>query len=116
TARKALSRRQVIALCIRQGGRCGCGCGKKLDPMTEGVIDEHVTPRGLADQNYVAERDDLANRALFRKPCATTKTKGDVAQIAKARRQGMETGQQARRASGKTKTIPSRKLESGQGF
>ncbi len=105
TARKALSRKQVVALCLLQEGRCGCGCGKKLDPIGEGVIDEHVLPRELGAPEDIAARDDLSNRALFRKPCASRKTAADLKQIAKAKRQAGETGQQRRRADGKTKPI-----------
>jgi len=99
--RKALTRKQLIVLMLEQEGRCGCGCGVKLDPMGEGVIDEHWNPLGLTGTN------DTENRRLLRKPCATAKTKPDVARIAKAKRQGRETGQQARRAV-KGGSIPSR--------
>lgn len=106
--RKALTRRQVIELCLRQEGLCGCGCGIKLDPMGEGVIDEHLNPLGLTGTN------DLENRFLFRKPCATEKTKPDKARIAKAKAQGGETGQQARRARRGRPLIPSRPFPKGQ--
>lgn len=96
--RKALSRKQYLQLCIDQGGKCACGCGQRLQPMSEGVVDEHLLPRELCDHDFQSERDAMENRALYRKPCASKKTKGDVAQIAKARRQGMEAGQQHRRA------------------
>jgi hypothetical protein len=60
-----------------------------------------------------ADRDALRNRALYRRPCAKEKTRADVAKIAKAKRQAGETGQRAKRAAGKTKAIPKRKLEGG---
>lgn len=107
--RKALTRRQVIELCLRQEGRCGCGCGFKLDPMGEGVIDEHFNPLGLTGTN------DIENRRLFRKLCATEKTKPDKARIAKAKRQGgIETGQQARRARRDRPLIPSRPFQKSE--
>lgn len=78
--RKALTRREVIQLMLDQNGRCGCGCGVKLDPMGEGVIDEHINPR------EVSADDSLANRALYRTPCAKRKTTGDHKTIAKVKR------------------------------
>lgn len=78
--RKPLTRRETIELAVRQGGRCGCGCGEKLNALTEGVIDEHLIPLEKMGTN------DLANRALFRKPCAVAKTKRDAADIASAKR------------------------------
>ncbi len=99
--RKALTRKQLIVLMLNQEGRCGCGCGVKLDPLGEGVIDEHWNPLGLTGTN------DTENRRLLRKPCATEKTKPDKQRINKAKRQARETGQQARRAI-KGGSIPSR--------
>lgn len=91
--RKALTRKQIIILMLEQEGRCGCGCGKKLDPIKEGVIDEHYNPLGLTGTN------ETENRRLFRKPCARKKTdEEDMPRINKARRQAREVGQQARRA------------------
>lgn len=84
-ARRPLTRREVIELAVRQGGRCGCGCGEKLDAMREGVIDEHRIPLELTGGN------ELENRALFRKPCADKKTKVDAGNIAKAKRLAGET-------------------------
>jgi len=79
--RKPLTRRQVLQLMLDQDGRCGCGCGFKLDPMGEGVIDEHRIALELTGSN------DLANRSLFRKPCAKRKTsEKDAPAIAKAKR------------------------------
>lgn len=104
--RKPLSRPQVIQLVLDQEGRCGCGCGVKLDPMGEGVIDEHVRPLGQLGDN------ELSNRALYRKPCAKAKTagaRGDNARTAKAKRQGGEKGQWARRQKRGEGTIKNRK-------
>ncbi len=108
TKRKALTRVQLIQLMLDQEGKCGCGCGVKLDPMNEGVIDEHVIPRELSEPGHQGERDDLSNRRLFRKPCAKAKTTGDIAQIAKAKRQGGERGQRARQIKRGKGTIPAR--------
>lgn len=80
--RKPLSRREVIQLMLDQNGRCGCGCGEKLDPMREGVVDEHVIPLEIREN-----ANDLDNRALYRKPCAAAKTaKKDAPAIAKVKR------------------------------
>jgi hypothetical protein len=97
-ARKPLTRRQSLQLMLDQNGRCGCGCGVKLDPMGEGVIDEHLTALELTGPN------DLANRSLYRKPCAKAKTSGkDAPAIAKAKRiTARETGTRRPR-----KAIPS---------
>ena len=108
TARKPLTRAQFAFLLIQQEGRCGCGCGVKLDPMGEGVIDEHVIPRELSEPGSQGERDALSNRRLFRKPCAKAKTTGDIAQIAKAKRQAREKGQAARREKRGKGSIPTR--------
>lgn len=100
TARKPLTRTQIILLCQRQAAGpilCGCGCGDPLDPVNERVVDEHVIPRKLVEEGFEAERDAFENRRFYRWPCALKKTKADLAQIAKADRQGGETGQYARR-------------------
>jgi hypothetical protein len=98
--RKALTRTEIILICQRQAQGpilCGCGCGEPIEPANEGVIDEHVLPRRLTEIGHEAERDVLENRSFWRKPCAKRKTEEDLARIAKARRQGQEVGQQARR-------------------
>jgi len=100
--RKALTRKQLIVLMLEQEGRCGCGCGIKLDPLTEGVIDEHWNPLGLTGTN------DTENRRLLRKPCAVSKTNADMDRIVKARRQALEVGQQARRMKRDKPLIQSR--------
>jgi len=83
----------------RQGGVCACGCGVALG-AEEGVIAEHTMPVAMGNE----EKPD----ALWRKTCASEKTARDLTQIAKAKRQAGETGQQARRARGATKQIPAR--------
>jgi len=91
--RKPLTKKQRAELALRQGGICGCGeCGQKLDHAREGTIDEHWNPLGLTGTN------DLENRRLLRAPCAAAKTQGqDMPRIVKAKAQGGETGQWARR-------------------
>ncbi|KQW79754.1 hypothetical protein [Brevundimonas sp. Root1279] len=96
-ARRPLTRRETIELAVRQGGRCGCGCGFRLDALSEGVIDEHVLALTLGGTN------DLANRALWRKPCAQDKTKWDRSANDKVRRLRGETcaGEPARKLQGR---------------
>lgn len=90
--RKPLTKTQRAKLALEQGGRCGCGCGGKLDHAGEGTIDEHVQPLGLHGTN------DLENRQIWRKPCSDAKTyRIDLPMMAKAKAQGGETGQYARR-------------------
>lgn len=84
--RKPLTRREVIELAVRQGGKCGCGCGVKLDALREGVVDEHLIPLEIREN-----ANALDNRALFRKPCADAKTKADRKAIAKVKRLAGET-------------------------
>lgn len=78
--RRQLTRREVIELCVRQDGRCGCGCGVKLDALKEGCVDEHVVRLNWSGPN------DLQNRAMYRKPCAAAKTKREATQDAKCDR------------------------------
>ena len=79
--RRPLTRRETIELAVRQGGRCGCGCGDKLDALREGVTDEHRIPLAMGGTN------DLSNRELWRTPCAKQKTaKADQPAIAKVKR------------------------------
>lgn len=91
--RRALTRREIIELAVRQNGRCGCGeCGKKLNALTEGVTDEHVIALDHGGTN------DLSNRSLWRTPCSRKKTAAqDTPTSAKIKRLRGETGQLARR-------------------
>lgn len=97
-ARKPLNRAQVVAILCRQAGGipCGCGCGEPLDPLGEGVVDEHVIPLEQTGPN------DLRNRALYRRPCAVEKTKRDATNTAKCKRLDGET------CTGPTRPIPQR--------
>lgn len=101
--RRPLTRAEFGQLMVDQAGRCACPCREKLQPMTEGVIDEHRIPLALGGSN------DLSNRELWRKPCAAAKTAGrDAPTIAKAKRQAGEKGQRARREKRGKGSIPSR--------
>lgn len=101
--RRPLTRRETIELAVRQGGRCGCGCGEKLNALTEGVIDEHLISLEAGGTN------DLDNRSLFRKPCADAKTKLDKGIIASCKRiEARANGTRRPR-----KAIPGQKLRSG---
>jgi hypothetical protein len=91
-ARKPLTPKQRAQLALDQNGRCGCGCGERLDHAREGTIDEHWNPLGLTGSN------DMANRRLLRAPCSAKKTvEDDMPRIVKAKAQAGETGQYARR-------------------
>lgn len=94
--RRVLTRMEVIELSVRQVGKCGCGCGLKLDALKEGVTDEHRIPLALGGTN------DLSNRELWRNPCSLAKTKTDFTSIAKAKRLAGET------CNGPTRKIPQR--------
>lgn len=83
---------------------CGCGCGEPLEPLTEGVIDEHRIALQLTGSN------DLGNREFWRKPCSVEKTKGDLTGISKAKRiEARENGTRRERkpivSAGFNKTI-----------
>jgi 5-methylcytosine-specific restriction endonuclease McrA len=79
--RRPLTKKETVQLALDQNGRCGCGCGIKLDATREGIIDEHVIPRALGGS------DDISNRQLWRKPCSAKKTaEKDIPAIAKVNR------------------------------
>ena len=99
--RKPLTRKQRAEILLSQNGYCGCGCGVKVNHAAEGSIDEHLNPLGLTGTNA------RENRQIWRKPCSDEKTSRDLGDIARAKRMGRETGQQARRAI-KGGSIPSR--------
>lgn len=103
--RKPLTRRESLQLMLDQDGVCACGCGVKLQPMTEGVIDEHRIALALGGTNA------LTNRHLFRKPCAKAKTSDkDAPAIAKVKRiEARENGTRRQR-----KPIPSRPFQKGK--
>jgi len=107
--RKPLTPKQRAQIALDQEGRCGCGCGEKLDHAREGTIDEHIIPLALGGSN------DRENRMLFRLPCAKGKTKDDVARIAKSKAMAGETGQRARRAKRGHGLIQSRGFQKPEG-
>lgn len=85
--------------------------GKVICPVCDGRITEknietierdHIVPLALGGE------DTLQNMAWVHKDCHSAKTKEDVKIISKAKRQGRETGQQARRARRGEGSIPSR--------
>lgn len=69
-------------------------CPKCFKPYGGDVQYDHEIPLGL-------NGPDHDEKPLFplHKNCHDTKTKKDIARIAKANRQGLRTGQQARRAA-----------------
>lgn len=90
--RKRLNRAQSLFLAVTQLGKCGCGkCGKMLDPLVEGVVDEHVIALDLGGTN------DIGNRSLWRRPCAKAKTAAEGEPIAKGRRIRGDTGNAKKR-------------------
>jgi hypothetical protein len=96
--RRALTRKEYLHLAIDQNGRCGCGCGVKLDAMKEGVRDEHRIPLAQGGTNA------LPNRELWRQPCSAAKDKRDAKDTAKCKRiEARETGTRRERPP-----IPSR--------
>lgn len=76
--RKPLTRLQFATLILKQEGKCGCGCGMKL--QADRIIDEHLQPLDALGSN------DLSNRALFSLDCAKRKTQADRAARDKGRR------------------------------
>ncbi len=95
--RRPLARAEFGQLMVDQAGKCGCGCGEKLQPMGEGVVDEHWIQLAVGGTN------DLTNRYLLRKPCAKAKTdKVDTPARAEVKRLRGET------KAGPKKAIPGR--------
>jgi len=80
-ARKPLTRREFGFILMRQGGKCGCGCGEKLDfTKPRAVTDEHLTPLRERGSN------ELHNRALWLTECTKPKTGKEQHNRAKAAR------------------------------
>lgn len=86
-----MSKARRVRIFVKEDGRCYlCQDKIKLGQLFE---VEHVIPWALSFD----DSDD--NLKVAHTVChRTLKTKDDVARIAKAKRQGRETGQQARRA------------------
>lgn len=81
--RKPLTRLQFATLILKQEGRCGCGCGKKL--VADRIIDEHLVALDFLGSN------DLSNRSLWDRDCSKAKTARDLAAAAKGKRIRRET-------------------------
>ena len=101
--RPSMSKARRVRIFVKEDGRCYlCQDKIKLGQLFE---VEHVIPWALSFD----DSDD--NLKVAHTVChRTLKTKDDVARIAKAKRQGRETGQQARRAV-KGGSIPSRPFQ-----
>ena len=69
-------------MALDQGGKCGCGCGQKLQPGK--IITEHTIPLAIGQKR----KPD----ALWTKQCAAKKTKKDCKEIAKVNRLTGKTG------------------------
>ena len=82
--RKPLTRVQFATLILAQDGRCGCGCGAKL--QADRIIDEHLVALDFLGGNA------LENRSLWDRDCSKAKTARDLAASAKGKRLRQETG------------------------
>lgn len=95
--RKPLTRLQFAKLALQQEGRCGCGCGAKLNfDKARQIVDEHLTPLFSGGSNQ------LENRALYTTACAKEKTRAEAPENARVRRHSGQTSNQVsrRKASG----------------
>jgi hypothetical protein len=103
--RKPLTRSQLATLILEQEGRCK-SCGNRLDfARPKQVVDEHLCPVFSTPEGVDPNRTE--NRALFCKPCADEKTKGEAPMRAKVRRiEGGKT--QADRRAQRGPTMQSR--------
>jgi hypothetical protein len=102
--RKPLTKREFGFLIIRQGGLCGCGCGRKLDFSKPGLVtDEHL------NSLFSLGTNELDNRALWLTVCSVAKTSAEAPGRAKVRRIEQGKTQADRRqnakATGKHKPI-----------
>lgn len=89
TKRKPLTRREFATLILKQEGRCGCSCGKKL--VADRIIDEHLVALDFLGGNA------LENRSLWDRDCSKAKTAKDLAASAKGKRLRREVGQGPKR-------------------
>lgn len=103
--RRRLTRKQKAEVVRDQHGQC-IDCGSKLQV---GEIDfDHRKERRMAvDEEDARAREEISNFAATCQACHQAKTAEWSGIHAKAERQGMRKGQQARRAAGKTKKIQS---------
>ena len=74
--RKRLTKFEFASLFLAQAGKCGCGCGQRLEPGQ--VDEEHSIPVAFDGP----EKPD----SLWRRDCHKRKTKKDVKAIAKTNR------------------------------
>lgn len=111
--RPSMSKARKLRIWERERGLCDL-CGQKVQAGEAWEV-EHVIPWALSFD------DSDGNLKIAHKDgdCHAAKTKVDVGRIAKAKRQGGETGQQARRAkngpsmkSGPSRWAKGRKLDS----
>lgn len=77
-SRQEFTKKTKLAAFARAGGRCECGCGKKLMPGD--VEYDHITAAALGGDN------SLENCRVLSRACHRAKTNGDVAAIAKSNR------------------------------
>lgn len=85
-------------------------CPKCFKPFNGDVEFDHEIPLGLNGPDH-----DEKPMVPLHKDCHQTKTKADVKRIAKAKRQGGETGQWARRQKRGPSLKSGKKLQ-GRGF
>lgn len=79
--RRPLTRREFGLLIIQQDGKCGCGCGRKLDfTKPRLVTDEHLQALFSLGGN------ELENRSLWLTECSILKTAKEAPAQAKVRR------------------------------
>lgn len=102
--RPAMKTKRRLMIWERDGGVCYL-CGHKVMAGEPWDVEHRLA--------WEISRDDSdGNLAVaHRNGCHSEKTKADRKVIAKAQRQAGERGQQARRAAGKTKSIPSRPFQ-----
>lgn len=99
--RVPLSKWQFAMLFLQQQGKCA-KCATKLERGN--TIDEHLQPLDHLGGN------ELSNRALYCKPCATVKTKTDLAASWKGKRLRGEVGNGPKRKLQSRNDLGSRKM------
>ena len=105
--RPAMTKKRRLMIWERDKGICYL-CGEKVKAGELWDADHRLAweiSRDDSDENiFVAHKEG----------CHIEKTKSDRKVISKVQRQARERGQQARRAAGKTKPIPSKPFPKGQ--
>lgn len=98
--RRPLTRREFGFLILKQDGKCGCGCGQKLDfSKPKLVTDEHLTP--IFSTQTGVDPNRIENRALWLSECSKPKTSAEAPDRAKVRRIEGQKTQADRRARAK---------------